>query len=164
MYWERNKPFAFNFLENTTILLRVLQRNYIYLCIKIYCKELAHAFWKLRSPKICSQEAGSLETQESELCSSSPRPENQESQWCMFQTDSQQPRDPERGQYFSLSPNARRDQCPSSKQWGRRVHSLLLISYWGGFSLLILFRSSIDWIEPSALEGNLLYSVYWFTC
>lgn len=59
-----------------------------------------------------------------------------------------------KSQYFSLSPNAREDQCPSSRQWGRRVCSLLLISYWGRISLFILFRSSTDKMGAIHIGGQ----------
>lgn len=142
-------------------------RETIYISMhKIYYKELAHVFWKLRSPKICSQQAGSLETQESVLCSSSPRPENQKSQWCKFQTESQKAGDPERANISIWVQMQGKINVPVQGNQAGRVYSLLLTSYWRRVSLFIPFRSSTDWMRAIHIGGQsaLLYSVYWFTC
>lgn len=62
--------------------------------------------------------------------------------------------------YFSLSPKAGKDWCPSSSSQMERfpfTHERA--------RFFVLFRTSTDWVRPTHIrEGNLLGSVYWFKC
>ena len=111
IYWERNKPFAYNFLKIQLYLSRFSreadQREYTYINMylykhmeisrEMYYKELAQRITESEKSQDLSWQTRPR-SGESAWCSSSPSPKcwDQKSRWCKFQAESWKAQDPRR--------------------------------------------------------------------